>query len=80
MIITFRLPLLGFTEPVQLLSLLVYTAAKLGAQQFIEIIFNTSSGRVVFDAYKERSSLPEVVARDHGNEETARYLEGITKR
>ena len=52
----------------------------MGAQQFIEIIFNTSSGRVVFDVYKERSPLPEVVARDHGNEETARYLEGITKR
>lgn len=79
-VIIFYLPFLGFTEPVQLLRLLVYTAAKEGAQQFIEIIFNSSSGRVVFEAYKECPPLPEVIAKDHGNEETAHYLEGITKR
>lgn len=71
---------LGCTEPDQLLSLLVYTAAKEGAQQFLEMIFNTSSGRVVFDAHKKRSPLPEAIARENGHEETACYLEGITKR
>ncbi len=79
-VVIFYFPLLGCTEPVQLLRLLVYTAAKMGAQQFIEIIFNSSSGRVVYEAYKECPPLPEVIARDHGNEETAHYLEGITKR
>lgn len=52
----------------------------MGAQQFIEIIFNSSAGRVVFDAYKDSSQLPEVIAKDNGNEETAHYLERITKR
>ena len=71
---------LGFKQQVQLLCLLVYTAAKEGAQQFIELIFASSTGRMVFDAYRESSPLPEVIARDHGNEETARYLEDVTKR
>jgi len=78
--ITFHLPLLGITDPTQLFCLLVYTAAEVGAQQFIEMIFNSSAGRVVFEAYRYSSKLPEIVARDHGNEETAQYLERITKR
>ena len=64
----------------ELFRLLVYTAAEVGAQQFIEIIFNSSAGRVVFETYKGSAKLPEVVARDHGNEETAQYLERITRR
>ena len=63
-----------------MLSLLVYAAAENGAQQFIEMIFTSSFGRVVFDAYKDRPSLPEVIAKKHGNKETANYLEEITKR
>ena len=78
--ITFHLPFLGISDPMQLFRLLVYTAAEVGAQQFIEIIFNSSAGRVVFETYKGSAQLPEVVARDHGNEETAQYLERITKR
>lgn len=78
--ITFYLSFLGITDPMQLFRLLVYTAAEVGAQQFIEMIFNSSAGRVVFEAYKDSSQLPEVIAKDYGNEETAHYLEGITKR
>ena len=63
-----------------MLQLLVYTAAKTGAQQFIEMIFTTSAARVVFDAYKDRTPLPEVVARNNGHQETAHYLEEITTR
>jgi len=63
-----------------MLSLIIYAAAEIGAQQFIEMIFTSSAGRVLFDVYKEKPVLPEVIARDHGNEETAKYLEGITKR
>ena len=78
--ITFHLPSLGITDSIQLLHLLVYTAAEVGAQQFIEMIFNSSAGRVVFETYKGSSQMPEAVARDHANEETAQYLERITKR
>ena len=63
-----------------MLSLLVYVAAEIGAQQFLEILFTSSAGRVVFNSYKENLTLPEVIARDHGKEETANYLEDVTKR
>ena len=71
---------LGNAQQVQLLCLLVFTAAREGAQQFIEIIFSSSAGRLVFDAYKKSQPLPEVVAKDHGHNKTACYLEGVTKR
>lgn len=74
------MPFLGFLHPVQMLCLLVWEAAKVGAQQFIEMIFNSSAGRVVFDAYKDKPVLPEVIAKNHGNERTANYLEDVTKR
>ncbi|XP_078354081.1 uncharacterized protein LOC144638724 isoform X2 [Oculina patagonica] len=70
----------GFLHPVQMLCLLVWEAAKVGAQQFIEMIFNSSAGRVVFNAYKDKPVLPEVIAKNHGNERTANYLEDVTKR
>lgn len=63
-----------------MLSLLVYVAAEIGAQQFLEIVFTSSAGRVVFNSYKERLTLPEVIARDHGKEETANFLEDVTNR
>ena len=78
--VTFHLSFLGTTQPVELLRFLVYTAAKLGSQEFLEAIFNSSAGRVVFEAYKASSKLPEVIAKEFGHEETAHYLEDITKR
>lgn len=63
-----------------MLSLLVYAAAESGAQEFIDLIFTSSAGRIVFDAYKDSSTLPEVIAKDHGHEQTAHYLENVTKR
>ncbi|XP_078354075.1 uncharacterized protein LOC144638723 [Oculina patagonica] len=71
---------LGFKQPVQMLSHLVYAAAETDALQFIELIFSSSTGRLVFDAYKNNSTLPEVIAKDHGNEQTARYLKDVNKR
>lgn len=70
----------GNAQQVQFLRLLIYSAAREGAQQFLEMIFSTSAGRLVFDAYKDSRPLPEVVARDHGHNETACYLKGVTKR
>ena len=71
---------LGSTESVQMLCVLVYAAAEIGVQQFIEMIFNTSAGRVVYDRYKDSSALPETIAREYGHEETASFLEEITGR
>ena len=76
----FQFLFLGNAQQVQLLRLLIYTAAREGAQQFIEMILSTSAGRLVFNAYKDSQPLPEVVARDHGHNETACYLEGVTRR
>ena len=76
----FQFLFLGNAQQVQLLRLLIYTAAREGAQQFIEMILSTSAGRLVFNAYKDSQPLPEVVARDHGQNETACYLEGVTRR
>ena len=76
----FRLCFVEFTGPVKMLSLAVYAAAESGAQQFIEMIFTSSAGRVVFNVYKKNPVLPEVIAKDHSNMETAKYLEGITIR
>lgn len=74
------MPGLGFTQPLQVLRLLVYTAAEHGAQQFIEMIFTSSAGRVIFETYKESLTLPEDIAKKHGNEDTGKYLEVVTKR
>ncbi|XP_022808807.1 uncharacterized protein LOC111345793, partial [Stylophora pistillata] len=70
----------GSRQPVQMLCVLVYTAAEIGGQRFIEMIFNSSAGRVVYDLYKDRSALPEAIARECGHEKKAIYVEEITKR
>ena len=71
---------LGSTEPVQMICVLVYAAAEIGGQQFIEMVFNSSAGRVVYDRYKDSSALPEAIAREYGHEKTATFLEEITSR
>ncbi|PFX12167.1 hypothetical protein AWC38_SpisGene23914, partial [Stylophora pistillata] len=70
----------GCKQPVQMLCVLVYAAAEIGGHVFIEMIFNSSAGRVVYDLYKDRSALPEAIARDCGHEKRAIYIEEITKR
>ena len=60
---------------------LVYTeAAQKGAKQLIEMIFSTSAQRIVFDSYKDRTALPEAVARANGHCNLAQYLQDITTR
>ena len=63
-----------------MLLTLLYKAAECGAQLFIELILNSSAGRVIFHEYKDSVPLPEVIARNHGHENTALYLEGINAR
>ena len=64
----------------QFLQFLVYTASQTGAKNFIEIIFSTSAGQIVFDSYKDRTCLPEDVARASGHDELANYLQDLTTR
>ena len=67
-------------QALKVLQLLVYTAAQTNAQQFIHMIFSTSAGKLVFDAYKDRPQLPEDVARANGHEDLAQYLQDVTMR
>ena len=62
------------------LRLLVYAAAEVDARQFIKLVFNSSARKVVFNAYRCTLPLPEDVARVFGHEDTAKYLESISKR
>ena len=53
---------------------MVYKAAQTGAQEFIEMVFSTSAGQVVFNSYKDKKPLPEDVARGNGHDELVQYL------
>ena len=59
---------------------MVYTAAQTNAQRFIEMVFSTSAGQVVFNYYKDRTPLPEDVARANGYNELAQYLQDVHTR
>ena len=67
-------------QSVKYLQLMVYTAAQTDAREFIEMVFSTSAGQIVFNSYKDRTPLPEDVARANGHEELARYLKDINIR
>lgn len=59
---------------------LLYKAAEFGAHRFVKMMLNSPFGRPIFHRYKNSALLPEVIARNHGHEHLALYLEGITKR
>ena len=59
---------------------MVYTAAQTDARPFIKMVFSTTAGRVVFNYYKDRTPLPEDVARANGHEELAQYLQDVHNR
>lgn len=67
-------------EPDKILKALVYAAAEAGALRLIETIFSLRAGRVVYESYKEESSLPEDIAEENGHGKVAAYLRGKTKR
>ena len=70
------------TQPgdVQVLQTLVDRAAECDAFDFLHMIFNTSAGKVVFDAYKDSSPLPEDTAKVNGHEKTAQFLRDVFQR
>ena len=63
-----------------LLRCLIYTAARTGAEEFIRTIFSTPAGRIIFEAYKKESALPEDMADANGHEGIATFLRATTKR
>ena len=67
-------------QSVRLLQFLVYKAAQVGGYKFIQTIFNTSAGKVVFDYYKKNAKLPEHVARANGHKILAEYLQDVNNR
>ena len=67
-------------QSLKLLQFLVYKAAQIGGDKFIQMIFNTSAGKVVFNYYKNNAKLPEHVARANGHKILAEYLEDVNNR
>lgn len=59
---------------------MVYEAAQTNAQEFMEMVFSTSAGQVVFNSYKDRTPLPEDIARANGHDELAQYLQDVYTR
>ena len=65
---------------VKLLQSLVYKAAEIDGQEFIQKIFSTSAGKVVFNSYRNSATLPEDVARANGHLTLANYLQNVNSR
>ena len=59
---------------------MVYKAAQTNAQEFMEMVFSTSAGQVVFNSYKDRTPLPEDIAQANGHDELAQYLQDVYTR
>ena len=70
----------SYAWSVKLLQLLVYKAAEIGGREFIQILFSTSAGKVVFNSYKNNATLPEDVARTNGHLALADYLQDVDSR
>lgn len=68
------------SKSVKLLTLLIYIAAQNNSLQFVDFIFSTSVGKVVFTYYKHNPTLPEDVARANGHPILGNYLENVNKR
>ena len=65
---------------VNLLQLLVYKAAEIDGWEFIQMIFSTSAGKVVFDNYRNSATLPEDVATASGHLALANCLHDVNSR
>ncbi len=58
----------------------MYKAAQVGGHEFVQMIFSTSAGSVVFSSYKNSATLPEDVARANGHTILADYLQDVNNR
>ena len=68
------------SHAVAVLKSLVETAAETNSSAFLHMIFNSSAGKSVCDAFKDVSPLPEVTARANGYDEVAQYLKDVFQR
>ena len=64
----------------KILTLLVYKAAEINGREFLEMVFNTSAGRVVFNYYRKSSILPGDVAKANGHTILGDFLEDVNGR
>ena len=62
------------------LHFLFYKAAEINGREFLEMVFNTSAGRVVFNYYRKSSTLPGDVAKANGHTILGDFLEGVNER
>ena len=76
-VVTITFFYVGSTQSFETLELAVCVAAKCGAMQFIKTVFSSKAGRAIC---KENPLLPQLLAREHGYEEIANYLEELTTR
>ncbi|PFX12498.1 hypothetical protein AWC38_SpisGene23539 [Stylophora pistillata] len=67
-------------KSVKLLTMLTYKAAQVNSLEFVDVIFSTSVGKVVFNQYRNNLTLPEDVARANGRSILGNYLENVNKR
>ena len=70
----------SYAIPGKILTLLVYKAAEINDREFLEMVFNTSAGRVVFNYYRKSSTLPGDVARANGHIILGDFLEDVNER
>ena len=71
---------INYAWSVKLLQSLVYKAAEIGGREFIQMMFSTSAGKVVFNSYRNCATLPEDVARTNGHLTLANYLQDVNDR
>ena len=64
----------------KILTLLVYKAAEINGREFLEMVFNTSAGRVILNYYRKISTLPRDVARANGHTILGDFLEDVNER
>ena len=64
----------------KILTLFVYKAAEINGREFLEMIFNTSAGRVVFNYYRNSSTLPGDVAKANGHTILGDFLDDVNER
>ena len=66
--------------PEKILTLLVYKAAEINGCEFLEMVFNTSAGRVILNYYRKSSTLPGDVARANEHTILGDFLEDVNER
>ena len=70
----------SYVQLEKILTQLVYKAAEINGREFLEMVFNTSAGRAVFNYYRKSSTLPGDVARANGHTVVGDFLEDVNER